>query len=98
MIAEIDAGIARSWSGEACLDLVQNGSKGMIIMAAHDTLARSFRNAALWDGRGRWLTLDSVDRQPANGGLFILCLHVSAGVAHRRDDAVQRDVMFARAM
>src|SRR5919112_3521020 len=37
--------------------------------------------------------LDDVERQPATGGLLVLVLHVRAGLAHRLDGLVQRDVV-----
>src|ERR671916_842002 len=45
-----------------------------------------------WD-TGASSALDDVERQPAAGGLLVLVLHVRAGLAHRLDRLVQRDVV-----
>src|ERR671928_641734 len=45
-----------------------------------------------WD-TGASSALDDVERQPATGGLLVLVLHVRAGLAHRLDRLVQRDVV-----
>src|SRR5688572_31874426 len=45
-----------------------------------------------WD-TGASSALDDVEGQPATGGLLILVLHVRAGLAHRLDGLVQRDVV-----
>src|SRR5918912_2951021 len=45
-----------------------------------------------WD-TGASSALDNVERQPATGGLLVLVLHVRAGLAHRLDRLVQRDVV-----
>src|SRR5215217_4461109 len=45
-----------------------------------------------WD-TGASSALDDVEGQPAAGGLLVLVLHVRAGLAHRLDGLVQRDVM-----
>src|SRR5687768_6670608 len=45
-----------------------------------------------WD-TGASSALDDVERQPATGGLLVLVLHVRAGLAHRLDGLVQRDVV-----
>src|SRR5918997_3816058 len=45
-----------------------------------------------WD-MGASSALDDVEGQPTAGGLLVLVLHVRAGLAHRLDGLVQRDVM-----
>src|SRR3954471_8234277 len=45
-----------------------------------------------WD-TGASSALDDVERQPATGGLLVLVLHVCAGLTHRLDGLVQRDVV-----
>src|SRR4029453_1326063 len=45
-----------------------------------------------WD-TGASSALDDVERQPAPGGLLVLVLHVRAGLPHRLDGLVQRDVV-----
>src|SRR5918997_3679977 len=45
-----------------------------------------------WD-TGASSALDDVEGQPAAGGLLVLVLHVRAGLAHRLDGLVQRDVV-----
>src|SRR5919206_1778883 len=45
-----------------------------------------------WD-TGASSALDDVEGQAATGGLLVLVLHVRAGLAHRLDRLVQRDVV-----
>src|SRR5919112_2973412 len=65
------------------------------VLTACTMPGRSWQLSVRVKGRdtGASSALDDVEGQPATGGLLVLVLHVCAGLAHRLDGLVQRDVV-----